>query len=562
MAFASSTSAFGMKPATTSIFGQQQQQPNTTSFANAAPLGQNNQQQGSAFGGAFGQQQNQQQQQPSANIFGQPQQQQPAAPTGLFGQTQPQQQQTTGTTGLFGQQQQQQQQNTGTTGLFGQPQQQQNTGTTGLFGQPQQNASTTNIFGQPQQQQNTGSTNIFGQPQQQQTTTTTNLFGQPQQQQNTTTTGLFGQQQQPQQQQPQTNLFGNSLFGSNANTNNNQQQQQQPAAPSNPFGGLFGNNNNNTGNQQQQQPQSTNLFGGSTTTNPLQAQPTLGASAFGGGNTGGTGLFGGGGGGLFGAKPQQPQQSNTQTPGAFGNSVAQPGINALQFPNGVPPFTKSTKFNDLPDEYKRLMENIDSFIQGRVQICKDLQQRKLGDEPVKGQDAIRQLNKELINTATTIRNDLHLTNDLKSKVDQAVEDTIVATRIIDGFRNPQSGNTYLKDHAAFPLEYFTRVTEQMKERLAWYQSTIEQIERKLASASSSTQTPQSISATLQAQHQIFLALANKTAAVDAELQKIKALYTQLWRSKTGSVRDPFNDIVKSSTAETAGDFGLGSLNFR
>lgn len=73
----------------------------------------------------------------------------------------------------------------------------------------------------------------------------------------------------------------------------------------------------------------------------------------------------------------------------------------------------------------------------------------------------------------TIRNDAHLTQDLKDKVDQAVQDTIVATRIIEGFKNPQSGNTYLKDHASFPLEYFTRVTEQMSQRLAWYKSTIE-----------------------------------------------------------------------------------------
>jgi nucleoporin p58/p45 len=133
--------------------------------------------------------------------------------------------------------------------------------------------------------------------------------------------------------------------------------------------------------------------------------------------------------------------------------------------------------------------------------------------------------KDLVNTSTSIRNDLHITQDLKAKVDQAVEDTIVTTRIIDGFRNHQSGNTYLKDHAGFPLEYvfplvgsafthvklsryFSRVSDQMKQRLDWYKSTIEvsndhgdsfqlnfatqQIERKLASAASSTQTPQSM----------------------------------------------------------------------
>jgi hypothetical protein len=50
-----------------------------------------------------------------------------------------------------------------------------------------------------------------------------------------------------------------------------------------------------------------------------------------------------------------------------------------------------------------------------------------------------------------------------------------------------------------------------------------------------------ISGTLQAQNATFLALASKTAALEAELQKIKVLYTQLWRAKTESVRDPFVD---------------------
>lgn len=44
--------------------------------------------------------------------------------------------------------------------------------------------------------------------------------------------------------------------------------------------------------------------------------------------------------------------------------------------------------------------------------------------------------------------------------------------------------------------------------------------------------------------------------MNAELQKIKALYTQLWRAKTGSMRDPFNDLDRGSTAE----FGLESIH--
>ena len=107
-----------------------------------------------------------------------------------------------------------------------------------------------------------------------------------------------------------------------------------------------------------------------------------------------------------------------------------------------------------------------------------------------------------------------------------------------------------------------------------------QIERKLSTAVQSQTTPQGkpdrpvylhlhlltpvpspfctclvISSTLQTQHGIFVSLAGKTAAVDAELQKVKALYTQLWRAKTGSMRDPFNDLDRGS----GGDFGMESL---
>lgn len=52
-----------------------------------------------------------------------------------------------------------------------------------------------------------------------------------------------------------------------------------------------------------------------------------------------------------------------------------------------------------------------------------------------------------------------------------------------------------------------------------------------------------------------MALASRTAAVDADLQKIKVLYTQLWRAKTGSMRDPFNDLDRGT-----GDFGLEGLS--
>jgi nucleoporin p58/p45 len=367
--------------------------------------------------------------------------------------------------------------------------------------QPQQPAST-GMFGQPvqQQQQQPASTGLFGQPQQ---PASTGLFGQP------APTGMFGQsaQQQPQQPAASTSIFGQPT------------QQQQST-------GLFG------------QPASTGMFG-----QPAQQQPQQQPSIFG--------------------QPSQQQQQPQQNPfgsSLFGNTVNYPSasLSTTMQPTGPPQFTKSTKFNDLPDELKKVFETIDSHIQGRVQISKELQQLKLGEQAIKGQEALRAVRKELVGVTSVVRSDVLFTRDLKAKTDQAVQDTIIATGIVDGFRNPQQ-SAYLKNHATFPLDFFTRITVQMKERLQWYKSTIEQIERKLSSTANQMQTtPQAISATLQAQHATFIALASKTATLDAELQKIKALYTQLWRQKTGSMRDPFHDLDRNS----GGDFGFESLHVK
>ncbi|KAJ7762031.1 hypothetical protein DFH07DRAFT_957036 [Mycena maculata] len=450
------------------------------------------------------------------------------AGTGLFGSSQPQTNAFGQPGGAFGQGQQQNQAGS----AFGQNSfgQSQSQPAGGLFGQPQQNqqpAAGGSIFGQPQQQAATGG-GLFGQPQNQQLATGGGLFGQPQQP--AAGGGLFGQPQNQQAAAPSGGLFGQTSQQTGGGLFGASQQNQQPAAsgsgifgsaplfgaskPAQPALSIFGNNNQQQ-QQQQQQPQS-NLFGNSTNTNPL----------FGNSNNAGSSMFG--------AKPQQ-----------------QLGLQASQ---GPPPFTKSTKFNDLPDNVKKTLEEIDSHIQGRIQISKDLHQRKLGDEATKGQEMIRGVHKDLITTTTAIRNDLHFTRDLKAKTDLTVQDTIVATRIVDGFRNPHANAAYLKDHAGFPLEFFTRVVVQMRERLAWYKSTIEQIERKLSSSAGQAQyTPHGIHATLQAQHTTFLALAAKTAAVDAQLQRIKQIYTQLWRAKTGSHRDPFE-------VDERADLGFGSLN--
>ncbi|CAE6435023.1 unnamed protein product [Rhizoctonia solani] len=349
--------------------------------------------------------------------------------------------------------------------------------------------------------------------------------------------------------------FGGPLFGSNTQTT--------PAAT----GGLFGASNT-TG--QQTAPAPTGLFGAQSTAGNTTNGGLFGAQQPAANTTGTTGgLFGaqpanntGAQGGLFGAPPV----ANNTTGGLFG---AQPGANTggnagSSFGFGAPPtttaptqpaaqasgpLTRTTKFNDLPDAQKRVFEEIESFIQGRVQISVELKAQKLGEEIQKEQAALDELNKCLSSAASALSSDRLAVDDQRTKTDQNLQDALIATRIIDGFTKPQQMGSYLTSYANFPLEYFTRQVEEMKDRVQRYKSTIEQIERKLAQAleSHSAQpapSPQAIANALRAQHASLTALAARTAEIDAAVQKHKAVYTTRWRAQTGSARDPFAPASK------------------
>ncbi|KAG2104311.1 uncharacterized protein F5147DRAFT_807643 [Suillus discolor] len=73
-------------------------------------------------------------------------------------------------------------------------------------------------------------------------------------------------------------------------------------------------------------------------------------------------------------------------------------------------FSKSTKFNDLPDDIKRTLKlsrltSHSSHIQGCIQISNELKQRKMGEEAIKGQELIRELHKELLGVSSVIQSD-------------------------------------------------------------------------------------------------------------------------------------------------------------
>ncbi|KAG8739986.1 hypothetical protein FRC10_004865 [Ceratobasidium sp. 414] len=356
---------------------------------------------------------------------------------------------------------------------------------------------------------------------------------------------LFGQSNTTQAQTPATG----GLFGAQ-----NQTQTQNPPAT----GGLFGAqpvNNATTG---------TGTTGGFFGTQPAGVAGTAGATGTTGGlfgaqpaqATGTTtgGLFGtqpaaqhattATGGGLFG-QTQTQVQPQQQPSFSFGGATTTTTAPTQQPAQPAALFTRTTKFNDLPDAQKRVFEELESFIQGRVQISVELKAQKLGEEIAKEQVALDDLTKSLATATSSLTADRLAADDQRTKTEQNLQDVLAATRIIDGFTRPQQVGGYLTSYANFPLEFFTRQVEEMKGRVQRYKSTMEQIERKLTAALEShtpqpaQPSPQAIANALRAQHQSFMALAARTAEIDAAVQRHKNAYTARWRAQTGSARDPF-----------------------
>ncbi|GJJ08374.1 hypothetical protein Clacol_002588 [Clathrus columnatus] len=417
-------------------------------------------------------------------------------------------------------------------------------------------------FGQNTVQPNT-SNSIFGQPPQQPANSGINTFGSwGNNSVNNANTGTTWGQAAGQNQSQQTSALGGNAFG-------NPTQQQQPSQPSifgggsgafghtnvqqnqNQGSGLFGSNNNQN---QTQQPMGSSIFGnslfGANTQQQQQQQPsTNGTSLFIPKSTFGSSF------GNANPVPQPPTSSLWANPltsnnvqSSFTQSLAGSSIQAQQ--QSAPLFTRTTRFNDLPETVQKVFETIDTHIQGRIQISRALKSRSLADEPTKAAETLRRAHNDLLNTVSSQQSDRTVVEEIRSKVDQCVQDTIITTRIIDGFKNPQQNGTYLKNHVTFPLEYadelyraalslkiyFIRAAENIRHKLLWYKSTIE------------------------AQNKSFLALAAKTAELDTELQKLKNEYRELWKAHTGSARDPFNELDRRPGDSEGLLNGIGSFN--
>ncbi|GAA5832257.1 hypothetical protein JCM3766R1_002355 [Sporobolomyces carnicolor] len=339
--------------------------------------------------------------------------------------------------------------------------------------------------------------------------------------------GLFGAPKPPAASAPP---LGGGLFGSTTTT---------PAATGTGlFGGFGGASAGAT-----TAPKPAFSFGSSTAP-ATSAAPATG-SLFGGTGTSAAPTTGG----LFGQSQQQPAQAaggglfgstTTSAPGMFGASQNQQQPQQSQLGQSTAGISKQTKFQDLPDQARNLVEEMDKFIRSQGQIADDLKGKSLGSEITQTRRMFDQYSAEATSVTSLLENDSRLIASLRHDLEQSLSDLTKTTLLIEGFKGGANSAkaSEAKSVQGFPYDFFKRKSTELESRLSRYRQTIDQISSVLTSPHSSL-SPASILPTLKAQHASLLSLAASVSGLELELQALKDEYRGIWREKTGRLVDPF-----------------------
>ncbi|KZO90674.1 hypothetical protein CALVIDRAFT_542424 [Calocera viscosa TUFC12733] len=324
---------------------------------------------------------------------------------------------------------------------------------------------------------------------------------------------------------------GNSLFGAQSSTN------QQPNS-------LFGQPVTTLGQQQHPQQQSTSLFGAPSSTSTFGQPAASGSLSF------------------FGQQQQQPQQQTNifaQPSGAFGSSTGGTlGLSQLTQSMRAPPqqsgtaappplqpqtVTKAARYDDLSELDKNVVKEVDEHIRACMDVAKELKASTLGEDIHSLSESI----KKIQNDATIVKDNYNvaevMTRHVQMQMDSDLKDATAAVGIIDKFNANPKQPGHAPWQLEYPVKYFGRTEAQMRERLRSAKNTMQQIEGLLQDSYRHEQrTAKEISNTMANQNDGLIGLAGRTSDLDAKVQQLKTDYTRLYRSKTGSTRDPFVDV--------------------
>ncbi|KAG0361955.1 Nucleoporin p58/p45 [Mortierella sp. AD032] len=249
--------------------------------------------------------------------------------------------------------------------------------------------------------------------------------------------------------------------------------------------------------------------------------------------------------------------SSTAATNALGNATARNPLTASTLstaPAAVPltpdTIAGSTKYTELPADAKTTLDQFHTFLQGQIHLSATLTAR-----PSESLDKISkdttELSKRLETLNDALDRDTNMIRDLQDKVVQEFKQADSAGRIIEAYANTSHANfLYAGNNSAG--QYFTERCLDFEEQLRQYRSTIEEIERHLASfGSRNPQVSYALPEVMRNQHEGFLAIAGRVAALHDEIKDREKAYLMFRRRYFDDDTDPFQANNKHRKTDPA-----------
>ncbi|KAF9177558.1 Nucleoporin p58/p45 [Haplosporangium sp. Z 767] len=208
----------------------------------------------------------------------------------------------------------------------------------------------------------------------------------------------------------------------------------------------------------------------------------------------------------------------------------------------------STKYTELPADFKNVLDQLHTVLQGQIHLSATLTAR-----PSESLDKISkdtsELSKRLATLNDVLDRDTKVIQALQDKVAQELKQADSAGRIIEAYASTSHANfLYAGNNSAG--QYFMDQCQSFEDQLRQFRSTIEEIERHLASFSSRhPQVSHALPEVMRNQHEGFLAVAGRVAALHDDIKDKEKAYLMFRRKYFDDDSDPFQASNKLRKTE-------------
>ncbi|KAF9336862.1 Nucleoporin p58/p45 [Podila minutissima] len=203
----------------------------------------------------------------------------------------------------------------------------------------------------------------------------------------------------------------------------------------------------------------------------------------------------------------------------------------------------STKYTELPADAKGALDQFHTFLQTQIHLSSALTSRS-SDSLDKISKDTDELSKRLATLKDALDRDSKAVQALQDRVGQELKQAESAGRIIEAYGNTSQANfLYAGNNSAG--QYFEEQCPTFESQLRQFRTTIEDIERHLASFN--TRNPHvahALTEVLRNQHNGFLAVAGQVALLHDEIKSKEKAYLMFRRKYFDDDADPFQAATK------------------